>query len=209
MKHQILFIQGGGQSAHDEWDIKLVDSLQRALGSDYEIRYPRMPDEDDPSYASWSPAIEREIEALRDDAVLVGHSVGGTILLKTIAEQSPRTFGGIFLLATPFVGDGGWPSDEIEFPTNLGARLSEVTPIHLWHGLNDDSVPPSHVELYARTIPQACVHRVAGRDHQFNNDLKDVATIILSLETRRGGKRQAKTEASELPEGVRRAPHPR
>jgi hypothetical protein len=44
---QILFIQGGGAGTHDEWDDKLVDSLRRELGDGYEIRYPRMPDEDE------------------------------------------------------------------------------------------------------------------------------------------------------------------
>ena len=57
---QILFIQGGGAGAHDEWDDKLVESLRRELGDGYEVRYPRMPDEDDPSYARWSAAIRRE-----------------------------------------------------------------------------------------------------------------------------------------------------
>jgi len=35
---QILFIQGGGAGAHDEWDDKLVDSLRRGLGNGWEIR---------------------------------------------------------------------------------------------------------------------------------------------------------------------------
>ena len=42
---QILFIQGGGAGAHDEWDDKLVESLRRELGGGYEVRYPRMPGE--------------------------------------------------------------------------------------------------------------------------------------------------------------------
>jgi hypothetical protein len=49
MSVQILFAQGGGEGAHDEWDDKLVDSLTRELGDGFEIRYPRMPREDDPS----------------------------------------------------------------------------------------------------------------------------------------------------------------
>ena len=61
---QILFIQGGGAGAHDEWDDKLFDSLRRELGDGYEVRYPRMPDEDDPSYARWSEAIRRTCIAL-------------------------------------------------------------------------------------------------------------------------------------------------
>jgi hypothetical protein len=51
---QVLFIQGGGVGAHDGWDDKLVESLRRELGGEYEVRYPRMPDEGDPSYARWS-----------------------------------------------------------------------------------------------------------------------------------------------------------
>ena len=76
----ILFIQGGGAGAHDEWDDKLVESLRRELGGEYEVHYPRMPDEGDPRYARWSTAIRREIAALDDGAVVVGHSVGAAIL---------------------------------------------------------------------------------------------------------------------------------
>jgi hypothetical protein len=42
---QILLIQGGGAGAHDEWDDKLVESLRRELGGEYDVRYPRMPNE--------------------------------------------------------------------------------------------------------------------------------------------------------------------
>ena len=49
---QILFIQGGGAEVHDAWDDKLVASLKRELGEGHEVRYPRMPDDDDPSFAN-------------------------------------------------------------------------------------------------------------------------------------------------------------
>lgn len=183
MKRQVLFVQGGGEGTHDGWDDKLVDSLRQELGDGYEIRYPRMPQEDNPSLAAWQPALDGELASLQDGSILMGHSVGGILLLKTLIGQPARKYGAIFLLAAPFVGDGGWPSEEIEFPANLGARLHEGTPVHLWHGLDDDIVPPSHVDLYARAIPQAEVSRLPGRDHQFNNDLTDVAAAIRSLES--------------------------
>jgi len=82
---QILFIQGGGAGAHDQWDAKLVDSLRRGLGDGREVRYPRMPDEDDPSYARWVEAIRREMAGLDDGAVVIGHSVGGTLLINALA----------------------------------------------------------------------------------------------------------------------------
>ena len=176
---QVLFIQGGGTGAHDEWDDKLVDSLKRGLGEDYEVRYPRMPDEDDPRYTPWSATIRRELEALGGGAVVVGHSVGGTILAHTIAGRSPeREPAAIVLISAPFVGADGWPGDEFELPHDLGARLPHGVPVHVFHGLRDETAPPSHADLYARVIPQARIHRLPGRDHQLNNDLSEVATTI-------------------------------
>lgn len=188
LKRQLLFVQGGGKGTHDEWDNKLVESLQRGLGSNYDIHYPRMPNEDEPSYIPWRTTLERALGALQDGAVLVGHSVGGTILVKVLTEQaSARKVGAIFLIAAPFVGDGGWPTEELQFPPDLGAQLPVDVPVHLYHGLEDDAVPPAHVECYARAVPQAHIHRLPGRDHQLNNDLSEVTTAILSLETRRQG----------------------
>jgi len=183
VKRQLLFVQGGGAGAHDEWDSKLVESLGRELGPDYEIRYPRMPNEDDPSYAAWKATIEREFATLDDGAILVGHSVGATILVNALAEEpSERKFGAIFLIAAPFVGKGGWPGDDLKPPRDLGARLPRGLPIHFYHGLDDETAPPSHAELYARAVPQARVHRLPGRNHQLNDDLKEVGAAIRSLE---------------------------
>jgi predicted alpha/beta hydrolase family esterase len=176
---RILFIQGGGEGTHDEWDDKLVASLRRELGDGYEIRYPRMPGEDDPRAATWGPAILREVAGLDAGSVVIGHSVGGTILIHTLADQPPAVeLAAIALLAAPFVGDGGWPADEFALPEDLGARLPHGVAIHLFHGLADDEVPASHIELYARVIPQARSHRLPGRDHQLGNDLADVANVI-------------------------------
>ena len=176
---QILFIQGGGAGAHDEWDDKLVESLRRELRGGYEVRYPRMPDEDDPSYARWSAAIRREMADLDDGAVVAGHSVGATILVNALAEHPPeRGLGAIVLIAAPFVGAGGWPGDEFGLPDDLGARLPQGVPVHVFHGLQDETAPPSHADLYARAIPQAQLHRLPERDHQLDNDLSEVAKAI-------------------------------
>jgi len=186
-KRDVLFIQGGGKGTHDEWDSKLVESLRRELGQGYEVHYPRMPREDDPSCARWQPALERALKALEGSAIVIGHSVGGTILVKALSERAAAwNVAALILIAAPFVGDGGWAADELQFPADLGARLPRAVPIHFFHGLDDDTAPPSHVDLYARAVPQARVHRLPGRDHQLNDDLKEVAAIILSLETRTG-----------------------
>ena len=89
--------------------------------------------------------------------------------------------GAIVLIAAPFLGEGGWPSDDWQPSATLGERLPGGVPIHLYHGLADGEVPPSHAQLYARAIPQAHLCRLPGRDHQLNDDLREIAEVIKTL----------------------------
>lgn len=182
MTKQVVFVQGGGEGTHDEWDNKLVASLERELGPEYEIRYPQMPNEADPNYALWKTALKKEFASLDEGAILVGHSIGATILINVVAEQpSAPAPSGIFLIAPAFVGEEGWPSEDIKPMSDLGTKLNKQTTIYLYHGNEDDTVPFAHVDLYEKAIPQAVVHRLAGRDHQLNNDLTEIATDIRRL----------------------------
>ena len=181
MATQVLFVQGGGDGTHDGWDNKLVESLSKELGPGYEIHYPVMPNEADPSYAAWKAALEREIAALESGAILVGHSIGGTILINVLAERVLEYAGAIFLIAAPFVGEGGWTSADIKPRPDIAARLAKEVPLFLYHGSEDEIAPFAHVALYAEAIPGAHVRRLNGRDHQLNNNLSEIANDIREL----------------------------
>ena len=168
----IVFIQGAGANVHDGWDRKLVDSLERELG--LEVTYPRMPDEADPHYAAWKPVLH---DVIADGAILVGHSVGGTMLLHALAEDPEIKLRALILIAAPFIGAGGWPSDELTARTHFDLNV----PVVLFYGSADTTVPTAHVALYAKAIPNATVHVLQGRDHQLNNDLGEVARAIVKL----------------------------
>lgn len=178
----ILFLQGGGDGTHDAWDDALVESLRRELGEAIEVRYPRMPDEDDPSDANWGPTIDEAVGGLPDGAVVVGHSVGGTILVHRLVVAPPSVaLGAIVLVSAPFAGPGGWPGGDADLPDDAADRLPADVPVHVFHGLADETVPPAHADLYARAIPRAHVHRLPDRDHQLGNDLAEVARVIRAL----------------------------
>ncbi len=182
MTRQVLFVQGGGEGVHDQWDDKLVASLRRELGSDYEIRYPRMPEEGDPHYAPWKRKLQAELERLDDGAVLVAHSLGATFLINALTESAPpRGIAGLFLVAAPFVGEGGWPSEEIDPKTDLAARVPEEIPTFFYHGREDETVPVGHLDLYAKAIPRSVTRLLEKRNHQLDNDLSEVAGDIKRL----------------------------
>lgn len=182
MKKQVLFIQGAGEGAHEE-DSKLVASLQKTLGVDYEVRYPTAPDEDDPDPDAWMSQIEREIAASDGPIILAGHSVGGYILLKYLSErgQSNKPIPGIFIIAAPYPGgDENWHFEGFSLPENFGAKLPANTKIFLYHSPDDQTVPFAHLALYGKALPKALVRQTSG-GHQLNNDLSIVAKDIIDL----------------------------
>lgn len=182
MARQILFVQGAGEGTHDNWDDKLVASLERELGDGFAIRYPRMPGEGEPDYATWKATLIRELGVLADGAILVGHSFGGTVLIDALAEEPQNArFGGLFVVSAPFFGEGGWSSGGIGDGGNLSKDLLSGVPVHLYHGTADNEVPVAHVHLHAKAIPHAAISTLKDRDHQLDNDMSEVASDIRSI----------------------------
>jgi uncharacterized protein len=178
MQTQVLFIQGGSEGAY-EADRLLADSLQKALGNEYGVRYPRMPNEDDPQYDAWKTAIEASLAESRGAIALVGHSLGAFMLVRYLAEtRLPPGLIGLFLIATPFVSETeGWRFPDLAPPESFAKKLNAVT-IFLYHSRDDEVVPFEHLALYRARLPRATVHMFEGRGHQFRNDLTEVADDI-------------------------------
>ena len=182
VKTCVLFVQGGGNGAHRE-DAALAASLERALGGEYEVHFPRMPDEKDPDVESWKRKISAELSRLRGKILLVGHSLGGSIALKYLSEEEvDRAIAGLFLLAAPSWDEVQWNFDDLKLPRNIAERLAFIPRIFLYHSRDDAVVPFAHLALHAARLPQATIRAVDGRGHQFGNDLTDVARDIRSTD---------------------------
>ncbi len=182
MTTKVLFIQGGGEAAHD-WDARLATSLQEKLGRGYSVSFPKMPNEADPNYLAWQRQIREELEALGDGAVLVGHSIGASMVIKMLAGGAiAQKLAGVFLVAAPFMHhQDGWQWKEAELPANAADGLPKGTPLYLYHGREDEEVPFSHLALYVKAFPQTTARVLDGRNHQMNDDLTEVADDIRNL----------------------------
>lgn len=181
MKRQVLFIHGGGQGAY-EADKELAANLRDELGAAYHVRCPEMPDEESPEYEAWKEKIEQELAALDGEVILVGHSLGALILLKYVSEEEvEKPIAGLFLVATPYVGTGGWEFEEDALREDFAAEIHLRLPVFLYHSHDDEVVPFAHLALYEAKLAQATIQELEGRGHQSDNDLSEVARDIKSL----------------------------
>jgi len=181
MKRQLLFVHGGGEGAYER-DRKMAASLRDALGSGYEVRCPTMPEEDSPQYTAWRDRIASELAELDGEVLLVGHSLGASILLKYISEEKTVTpIAGMFLVAPPYWGVEDWEVDEYVLQEDFASTLTRGLPMFFYHSRDDEWVPFAHLALYAEKVPHANTREFDGRGHQFDDDLTEVAHDIQSL----------------------------
>lgn len=181
MKKQVLFIQGGGNGGYGA-DAKLVASLQKALGKDYPIIYPQMQTDDAAPDFGWLKQIGEEIGKLRDEVILVAHSLGASFLLKYLSENKiSKKAAGIFLLSTPFwSGKEEWVQGlklQKDFPENL----PQNSRIFFYHCRDDEEIPFDHFVSYRHKLPGATFREIESGGHQLGNDLNLVAKDIKNL----------------------------
>lgn len=184
MSVEVLFFHGAGTGAYDA-DAELAGSLARHLGDGFSVDVPRLP-EDDPDDGHWLRAIGEAIgEAIvrtSGPVVLVGHSVGGYLLLKYLSTSRPTTpIAAICVIAAPFPGaDPAWTFEGFDLPEEVGRLLPSDARVLLYAGEDDETVPFAHRDLYAAAIPQALTRTTSG-GHQLGNDLAVVADDIRAL----------------------------
>jgi len=152
-----------------------------ACGETYEILHPEMPHPDYPKYKAWKSSVKKAFVKLRDDVLLIGHSLGGSVLLKFLSEEAspvPVRIAGLFLIAAPYWGKKDWEVQEFALREDFAAKLPSIPVIHLYHSRGDEFVPSDHVKEYKKRLPQAGLHEFGGNDHIFLSGLPELVQDV-------------------------------
>jgi uncharacterized protein len=177
-----LLLHSSGPQGPGEGSDPLADRLREELGPDFEVAFPMLPSPDDPHYAAWSERLGEILAETDEPIVVVGHSLGGSVFLKHLAEGgSAERVTGLVLLATPFWGESGWEK-EWALPEGWPDARTELPPTHLFHSRDDDVIPFSQLELYRERLPDATVHPLDGHGHLYDRgDLTEVIETIRAV----------------------------
>jgi predicted alpha/beta hydrolase family esterase len=179
MAKRVLLLHSSGPQGQGEGSAPLVDRLREELGRDFEVAFPILPAPDDPHYPPWSERLGEILAENDTPTVVVGHSLGGSVFLKHLAEGGrAEHVTGLVLLATPYWGESDWEA-EWALPEGWPNPSTELPPTHLFHSRDDEEIPFSQVELYRERLPVATVHPLDGCGHLYaRGDLTEVLEAI-------------------------------
>ena len=162
MKKQILFVHSAGPQGPQQGSSDLIEYLQVQLGDTYHLISPKMPNPENPEYARWKAALTNIFANLDNEVILIGHSLGGAVLLKYLSEMDVKpVVSSLFLIASPYWGkEEDWQAEE------------------LYNSKDDMVVPVTHIHHYANEFPQAITRVLEREDHYFSNGIPDLVTDI-------------------------------
>jgi predicted alpha/beta hydrolase family esterase len=179
----ILFAHSGGsQAGPGEGSYDFIEALRRELGEGWEIRFPRIADPEAPDYAMWESLFKKEFARCPEGVVLLGHSLGGSMLLKYLSEHpvAPK-IAALVSVSAPWWGPEGWAVEEFALDPNFAARLPAIPEIHFYHAQRDPVVPFTHLAEYKKALPGIQAHPLRREDHAFIRGLPELTTWLRSL----------------------------
>lgn len=181
MSYEILFIQGAGNVTREQEQV-IVDALRINLGAAFTIIYPRMPDADYPTYMAWNDVLTTHLKNLSGKVILLGHSLGASIILKHFSSAPvPNKIIGMILFGPPYWKHQHWDVSEYVIEDKFIANLSKLKNIYFYYSLDDEVIPYTHLESYQQLLPQANWRIISGVDHSYHGAITDMIKDIQEL----------------------------
>lgn len=200
MKQQVIAIHGGTSFDTYEEYIDFIKtreltlqklqrcedwraSLGRELGEDFEVLVPKMPNGTNARYAEWCLWLERCISFLRDDVILIGHSLGGIFLAKYLSEHTfPKRVKATLLVAAPFDATSTVESlKDFSLPQSLDRLMEQGGTLYLVYSADDPVVPFAEKDKYQRVLSSAHPFLFEDRKHFNQERFPELVTLLRSL----------------------------
>lgn len=155
--------------------------LEKELGGNHEVILPNMPCKENAKYAEWKLWFEKIIPFLEDDAVLIGHSLGGKFLAKYLSEETfSKKILATILVATPFNRSRREHADFI-LPNSLAMLEQQGGKLFLHHSTDDPVVDFSELAKYQIALPNATTRIFNNRQHFNQESFPELVSDIKSL----------------------------
>jgi predicted alpha/beta hydrolase family esterase len=199
MKKQIVVIHGGEtfrsyKEYMDYLKAMMVDlgrlktkrwkeNLQDDLGQDFQVICPKMPNPLNAKYKEWKIMFEKFFPFLKNNVLLLGHSLGGIFLAKYLSENDfPKRIKAVFLISAPFDDKkSDYSLADFKLPKNLQRFQKQAGKIFLYHSKDDKVVRFSDFKKYKNELSGAKTLELKNRGHFDQKKIPELLKDIKSL----------------------------
>ncbi|MFB4166929.1 alpha/beta hydrolase [Virgibacillus sp. JSM 102003] len=183
MTKQILFIHSAGPQGEHEGSFDLIVYLQDNLNAEYNLIIPEMPNPENPEYTRWKERLSKEFASLEGEVILIGHSLGGSVLLKYLSEEDCHLkISSLHSVAAPYWGKNGfWESEEFALSENFAAKLPPISQVFFYHSRDDEVVSFDHFKEYTEEFLTAAPRAIENKGHLFHSGLPELVNDIKGL----------------------------
>jgi predicted alpha/beta hydrolase family esterase len=199
MKRQVILIHGG--TTFDTYKDYLsflkkkkidLDSYRRErwssslkvkLGTKFDVLLPKMPNPANAKYDEWAILFKKIAAVLKNNTILIGHSLGGIFLAKYLSENKfPKKILATFLIAPPYDSKNMDESlGKFNLPKSLKKLEKQGGRIFLYHSKDDKVVPFAHLGKYKKVLPGAVVRKFKRKGHFNQASFPELVRDIKSL----------------------------
>lgn len=156
------------------WPDGWKKTLDEKLGSGFEILALQMPSKFNAKYDEWALWFDKLIPYLRNDVIIVGHSLGANFVAKYLAcNDLPIMIAQVHLVAGCYGVAGGF-----DLPSSLERIEKNVQKTFIYHSHDDDVVDFADAVKYKRSLPQATLVELADRGHFLQEEFPELVENI-------------------------------
>lgn len=157
-----------------------LENLEARLGSDFQIIRPEMPNRFCARYVEWKTWFEKFFPFLNGEIIFVGYGLGGTFLVKYLAQHDlPQKVKALFLIAAPFEDNPPfYELGDFTPPNDFRQVVKQAETIVLYHSRDDRSVPFRNMERLKNVLPKADLRIFEDRGHFMQSELPELVRDI-------------------------------
>ena len=153
------------------------DWLSYKLKADgYDWIFMEMPCKENADYKAWQLWFERLLPYLKDGVILIGHSLGGSFLLKYLSENILNLEIGQLHLVAPAIEVESNPGlDDFATDLNIWSGFkTEPKALYIYHSIDDPVVPFEDSQKFKQIYSKANLYKFNDRHHFIGEDLPEL-----------------------------------
>ncbi len=148
-KKNAIIIHGYGGDPSGNW----FPWLERELVAEgWNVKVPDFGQHEVPNYEHWNSVFLEVVAGLDPkETVLVGHSLGGALIPRVLADWTGGSFKASFLVAAPYENIG-WETLDPFFDASRVGTSEKMGKVSLFYSDDDPYVPLWHSEKYKEVL---------------------------------------------------------